>query len=97
MGTFTRDVAGLKSAFHPSMGGIGKWGIVERDTGVSITLSHSQLSAKTTTMLMELKADDPDLITRRFVVVGARQIGGKTPRFLDFYRVFDVETTGKTG
>ncbi|MCE2406433.1 MAG: hypothetical protein J4G19_02875 [Pseudomonadales bacterium] len=42
MGTFARDVAGLKSAFHPNRAGIGKWGIVESVGGVSIVLEFSE-------------------------------------------------------
>ena len=97
MCSFARDIAGLKSAFHPSRGGIGKWGIVERDGGVSIVAEVCRLLAKPTTKFGSLKLDDLHLITRRFVVVEGLGFGGKRCRFVDFYRVFDVERAGKTG
>ena len=95
--SFARDIAGLKSAFHPSRGGIGKWRIVERDGWVSISLKCRRLLANATTKFGDLKIDDLHLITRRFVVVEGGGFGGKRCRFVDFYRVCALETTGKTG
>ena len=95
MSAFTGDIARLECAFHPLSAGIGKWGIVESDSGVSITLNFRCNSANATTSSMDLNSDDTNIITRRLVVVGESDFGGKPCGFLDFYRVLYVETAGK--
>ena len=96
MGAFARDVARLKCAFHPTLGGFGRWGLVEREVGVSIASKSYQATNTATTNLKSLDLDDPNLITRGIVVVGAATFGGKVLCFVDFYGVFTLVTAGKT-
>ena len=95
MSAFTGDIARLECAFHPLSAGIGKWGIVESDSGVSITPNFRCNSVKPTTSLKDLNLGDANIITRRIVVVEGDDFGGKPCGFLDFYRVLYVETAGK--
>lgn len=95
MSAFTGDIARLESAFHPIRAGIGKWAIVESDSGVSIMPNFRCNSVKPTTNLRNLNSDDASVITRRLVVVEEGDFGGKQCGFLDFYRVLYVETAGK--